>query len=105
MRTIQCQLTESQMDRNTGTRLIARMWAIHMSQKADFQPKINEKEESMNPDEFVQLVAEMRRVQRQFFKGDKSARLVEYAKRLEKQVDNAIDALTHPGLFDEGEND
>lgn len=45
---------------------------------------------------YARLVAEMRAVQRRFFRGDKSYDVVATAKRLEQQVDVATTDILEP---------
>lgn len=40
----------------------------------------------MNPEEFLELVAEMSKAQRLYF-ADRSARALDYAKKIERQID------------------
>lgn len=43
--------------------------------------------------EFIELVAEMRAVQRKFFTGDRSSATLAESKRLEREVDRAVFGL------------
>lgn len=53
--------------------------------------------------EFALIVAEMRKYQRKFFRGDRSSATLDTCKRLERAVDNAIKTLAdpQPSLFGE----
>ena len=60
----------------------------------------------MNHEQLIELVAEMRQAQKDYFAGrrnpDAKARLLQKSKHLEKQVDQAIEAAKRPGLFGGG---
>lgn len=61
----------------------------------------------MGNDEFVKLVADLRKAQKGFFRSNPGtpdrARWLEESKRLERQVDDAIKEISNKqrGLFDE----
>lgn len=54
--------------------------------------------------EFIKLVDQMRRKQKDFFRTKNPALMYE-AKRLEKQVDGLIEEMLRPGLFDDQAKD
>lgn len=61
----------------------------------------------MNHREFFDLVSKMRKAQRDYFQNRHSQCYLDYAKRLEREVDNEIRrvnkvlALTEPNLFNQ----
>lgn len=57
----------------------------------------------MSIEEYARLVERMRKVQRRFFAGERSAAVVGQAKELEREVDKVTTEIVNPGLFGRGE--